>query len=76
MVFGIFVSVFGMVRGRKHHSRQLALVLASLAVTASVLTSCGGGFQNSQTPAGNYTIKVTGTSGSFQASTTLTLAVQ
>jgi sugar lactone lactonase YvrE len=79
LVFGIFGTVFGAVRGRKHLSRQLALVLvlASLGITASVLTSCGGGFENTpQTPAGNYTITVTGTSGSFQASTTVTLAVQ
>jgi hypothetical protein len=79
LVFGMFGSMFGMVRGRKHLSRRLALVLvlASLGVTASVLTSCGGGFENTpQTPAGNYTITVTGTSGSFQASTTVTLAVQ
>ena len=78
-MFGMFGTVFGAVRGRKHLSRQLALILglASLAVTASVLTGCGGGFENTpQTPAGNYTITVTGTSGSFHASTTVTLAVQ
>ncbi|MHB8215525.1 MAG: Ig-like domain repeat protein [Candidatus Sulfotelmatobacter sp.] len=78
-VLGMFGIVFVAVRGRKHRSRQLALVmvLATLGVTASVLTSCGGGFENTpQTQAGSYTITVTGTSGSFHASTTVTLVVQ
>jgi hypothetical protein len=78
-MFGMFGTVFGAVHGRKRLSRQFALVLllASLGVTASVLASCGGGFANTpQTSAGNYTITVTGTSGSFHASTTVTLAVK
>jgi sugar lactone lactonase YvrE len=78
IVIGLFGTGLSAVFGRKRSSRQFALVLllTSLGVTASVLTGCGGGFQNSQTPAGNYTITVTGTSGSFHASTTVTLAVQ
>jgi sugar lactone lactonase YvrE len=71
--------LFGAVLGRKRIPRMLILVfmLASLGVTTSLLTGCGGGFENTpSTPAGNYIITVTGTSGAFQASTTVTLAVQ
>jgi sugar lactone lactonase YvrE len=71
--------LFGAVLGRKRMPRGLALVLAlaSLGVATSLLTGCGGGFANTpSTPAGNYTVTVTGTSGSFQASTTVTLVVQ
>jgi len=71
--------VFGAVLGRKHIPRTLVLALAltGMGVTVSLLTGCGGGFSNiPSTPAGKYTITVTGTSGSFQASTTVTLAVE
>jgi sugar lactone lactonase YvrE len=71
--------LFGAVLGRKRIPRGLVLVLAlaSLGVATSLLSGCGGGFANTPpTPAGNYTITVTGTSGSFQASTTVTLAVE
>jgi DNA-binding beta-propeller fold protein YncE len=71
--------LFGVVLGRKRIPRVLMLVfmLASLGVTTSLLTGCGGGFADTpSTPAGNYIITVTGTSGPFQASTTVTLVVQ
>jgi hypothetical protein len=71
--------LFGTVLGRKRFPRMLMLVfmLAGLGVTTSLLTGCGGGFAASpSTPAGNYIITVTGTSGAFQASTTVTLVVQ
>jgi hypothetical protein len=78
--FSLAFILFGAVLGRKRIPRPLVLVLvlASLGVTASLLTGCGGGFANtpSATQAGSYTITVTGTSGSFQASTTVTLVVQ
>jgi hypothetical protein len=71
--------MFGAVLGRKRIPRMLMLVfmLASLGVTTSLLTGCGGGFASTpSTPPGNYIVTVTGTSGAFQASTTVTLVVQ
>jgi sugar lactone lactonase YvrE len=72
-------ALFGIVLGRKRIPRMLMLVfmLASLGGTTSLLTGCGGGFASTpSTPPGNYLITVTGTSGAFQASTTVTLVVQ
>ncbi|MGC1476510.1 MAG: Ig-like domain repeat protein [Terriglobales bacterium] len=77
--FSLGVVLFGAVLGRKRIPKGLALVLAlaSLGVATLLLTGCGGGFANTpSTPAGNYTVTVTGTSGSFQASTTVTLVVE
>jgi hypothetical protein len=71
--------LFGVVLGRKRIPRMLLLVfmLASVGITTSLLTGCGGGFASTpSTPPGNYIITVTGTSGAFQASTTVTLVVQ
>ena len=71
--------LFGAVLGRKRIPRMLVLVFmfACLGVTTSLLTGCGGGFASSpSTPAGNYIVTVTGTSGTFQASTTVTLVVR
>ncbi len=77
--FTLGFAVFGAVLGRKRIPRALALGLALgvLGVSTLVVTGCGGGFANTpSTPAGNYTVTVTGTSGSFQASTTVTLVVE
>jgi hypothetical protein len=77
--FSLGFVLFGAVLGRKRIPKTLVLVLAlaSLGVAMSLVTGCGGGFATTPlTPAGNYTITVTGTSGSFQASTTVTLVVQ
>jgi hypothetical protein len=71
--------LFGAILGGKRIPRMLMLVfmLASLGVTTSLLTGCGGGFASTpSTPPGNYIVTVTGTSGAFQASTTVTLVVQ
>ncbi|MGA9542132.1 MAG: Ig-like domain repeat protein [Candidatus Sulfotelmatobacter sp.] len=71
--------LFGAILGRKRIPRMLMLVfvLASLGVTTSLLTGCGGGFASTpSTTPGNYIVTVTGTSGVFQASTTVTLVVQ
>jgi sugar lactone lactonase YvrE len=75
--FSLALVMFGTVLGRKRISRTLALslALAGLGVTSLLLTSCGGGFSNTP-PATDYTITVTGTSGTFQASTTVTLVVE
>jgi hypothetical protein len=51
------------------------LLCLLLSVGAAMLTGCGGGYY-SQAPAQTYTITVTGTSGSTQHSTTVTLTVQ
>jgi len=81
--FGLGFVLFGAVLGRKCMPRRIpkmlvpAVALGVLGVSTLVVTGCGGGFTNTPaTPAGNYTIMVTGTSGSFQASTTVTLVVQ
>jgi sugar lactone lactonase YvrE len=77
--FSLAFVLFGAVLGRKRIPRTLVLALAltGLGVTASLLAGCGGGFANTPpTPAGNYTVTVTGTSGTIQASTTVTLIVK
>ncbi|MGA2743050.1 MAG: Ig-like domain repeat protein [Candidatus Sulfotelmatobacter sp.] len=78
-LFSMAFLLFGGVLGRKRMRRGLVLVLAlaSLGVGTSLLTGCGGGFANTpSTQARTYTVTVTGTSGSFQASTTVTLVVE
>jgi hypothetical protein len=81
--FSLGFVLFGAVLGRKRIPRLIprmlvvAVALAVLGIATSLVTGCGGGLANTpSTPAGNYTVTVTGTSGSFQASTTVTLAVQ
>jgi streptogramin lyase len=79
MLLGLGFAVFGAVIGRKRVPRKLvlAVALAVLGVSTLVVTGCGGGFENTpSTPSGSYTVTVTGTSGSYQASTTVTLVVQ
>jgi hypothetical protein len=51
------------------------LLCVLLTVGAGMLSGCGGGYY-SKPPAQTYTITVTGTSGSTQHSTTVTLTVQ
>jgi sugar lactone lactonase YvrE len=76
--FSLGFVLFGAVLGRKRIPRTLLLVavFASLGLATSLLTGCGGGFANNPTQAGSYIITVTGTSGPFQASTTMTLVVE
>jgi sugar lactone lactonase YvrE len=76
--FSLGFIAFGALLGRKRIPRKavLVLALASAGIATLLLTGCGGGFTNPQTQAGNFTVTVTGTSGAFQASTTITLAVE
>ena len=70
------------VGGRKNRSRRfaLALGLALSLVVAAVQASCGGGesqppASNPGTPAGNYTITISGTSSSLVQSASAALTV-
>jgi trimeric autotransporter adhesin len=57
-------------------SIKRAFVFMSFVLVGSVLAGCNGGFAGKPgTLPGNYTITITGTSGSQQRSTTITLIV-
>jgi hypothetical protein len=88
VLFGLWLpvagfAVFGIGLGSpgKRGKRLLGNLLFFLLFgSLTFLLACGGtsnnAGRNSQTPPGNYTITVTGTSGSLQRSTTVTLSVQ
>jgi DNA-binding beta-propeller fold protein YncE len=62
---------------RKHRDRRrnLWLFTGSLIVLFAVLAGCGGG-SNGPPPPQNYTVTVTGTSGTIQHTTQVTVTVQ
>jgi hypothetical protein len=80
LAFAIGLCGFGL--RRKRFSRRCKQVLAFgfLAGTTFMLTTmtaCGGGFAAPlTTPPGSYVVTITGTSGSAQASTTVTVVVR
>ncbi|MFZ0419023.1 MAG: Ig-like domain repeat protein [Candidatus Sulfotelmatobacter sp.] len=76
----IAMGLCGMGFRRKGLSRRFkrGLTLTSLACVAFTLTGCGGGgfLRTSSPQPQSYVLTITGTSGSIQASTTVTVVVQ
>jgi hypothetical protein len=76
----------GIGRGRHRSSGKLLTlcVIGSLLMMLCLLVGCGGGgntttppphVTNNGTPAGSYTVSITGTSGTFQTTVPVTLKV-
>jgi hypothetical protein len=80
-VAGFAVFGIGVVSPNKGRKKLLGLLLFCCLLFGSLtfLLACGGatnsGGGNAATPSGNYTITVTGTAGSLQRSTAVTLSV-
>jgi hypothetical protein len=77
--FAFAIGLCGVGFRRKRFSRKCKQVLAFavLAGAAITLTACGGGFAGPPTTQpGSYAVTITGTSGSTQASTTVTVVVR
>jgi hypothetical protein len=71
-----FIGIFFVPGKRRRRWITLgALLIASLGAL-SALSGCGGGFSGHQSAATNYTITVTGTSGTTVQTTTVQLTVQ
>ena len=77
--------LFFLAPAQRRRSLRLVSTLFLLSILASSITSCGGGSwqgggggsgSNTGTTPGQYTITITGTSGTISASKTITLTVQ
>lgn len=79
-VFAIGLCGVGLRSKRFSQKCRQVLAFGVLACTAFVLTTmtaCGGGFAGPPTPQpGSYVVTITGTSGSTQASTRVTVVVR
>jgi uncharacterized repeat protein (TIGR03803 family) len=75
----VVIGVAGLRRRWETNPLLRRAMLATILVSQTILASCGGGSssppQNPGTPAGSYTLTISGTSGTLSRSTTLTLTV-
>jgi hypothetical protein len=77
--FALMMGLFGAGFRRRRCPRMLqrALAFSVLACALATLVGCGGGFVGPPTTQpGSYVVTITGTSGSTQASTMVTVVVQ
>jgi sugar lactone lactonase YvrE len=74
----IMIAMMGAMLRRRPLPRLAAVAssIVAIAAAALVMASCNGGFAGLSTPAGQYTITITGTSGTLHPSTTVTVVVQ
>jgi len=77
-LFGVTLIKIKFGSARARNRKLLALLFAALLITGLVFqAACGGGSRGSiGTPAENYTITVTGTSGSLHNTASVSLTVQ
>ena len=74
-----FAGIFGLALLRPRHAKlRVAFALLTLAIPAAVLVACSGnpgGTTGGGTPAGTYTVSVSGASGTDSHSAPVTLTV-
>jgi len=79
-VGAVFISGMGILSKRSRNKTFLAMMLGLIGTGLLVQSACGGGDtpprHTSDTPAGTYTITVSGAAASMQHSTTVSLTVQ
>lgn len=80
-IFGAALVGVGFTSGRRKRKRLLGVAICSVLFAGLILQmacggNSGGGTSTPGTPAGNYTVTVTGSSGSTQHTSAVTLTVQ